>query len=234
MRFNDPDLKKIPIAYIISSDNKACIAALLSELVYDDLNEIKSFCSEYPQTKLIRMYLKKDVEAVLIQINNSLYLCFRGTELTKTDLKYGIEISTKEFCGTRALRGYANAIEHAADRIIADLKKHHRNDTKLYFCGHSMGGSLAILMSLIYRPYAMYTFGSPRVFADHKFNKDHKFENHYNYKNAGDMVSYYPPKFLGYKDIGHCIWFYKFYWFLRPHYMRTYLEHILREQLKID
>ena len=50
-----------------------------------------------------------------------------------------------------------NTLSDAMERELDDV------DTSIYYTGHSLGGAIAILMSIKNMPYAVYTLGSLRV-----------------------------------------------------------------------
>jgi len=57
-------------------------------------------------------------------------------------------------------KGFWSAVNTLSDGLKMELE---HVDTSIYYTGHSLGGALAILMSIKTMPYAVYTLGSPRI-----------------------------------------------------------------------
>lgn len=61
---------------------------------------------------------------------------------------------------TRAHRGYCNAVESVVEDVRDCLRA--VSGAEVSFTGHSLGGAMAIVLSLFVRPERIVTFGSPR------------------------------------------------------------------------
>jgi len=81
------------------------------------------------------------------------------------------------------------------------------NQHSLYFCGHSLGGAMAMigagrcfLSHIDTNPNELFTFGSPRV--GNKRYVNYVKLNHYRFVNNNDIVTRVPPVMLGYRHCG--------------------------------
>ena len=132
----------------------------------------------------------------------------RGTQPTefndiKADLKaFPIKAETV----SRVHRGFKTEVDKLWPKIEEDLAR--EADTRsVWFCGHSLGGAMATIVSsrcrgsnIVPDPKELHTFGSPRVGWGGYVN-NHPF-THYRWVNNNDIVTRVPFWILGYKHHG--------------------------------
>lgn len=121
----------------------------------------------------------------------------------KADLKaYPIKAETV----SRVHRGFKTEVDKVWPMIEEDLAR-EADDRAVWFCGHSLGGGMATIISsrcqsseLVPNPKELHTFGSPRV-GWGKYVNQHPF-THYRWVNNNDIVTRVPFYILGYKHHG--------------------------------
>lgn len=165
------DIKSIPKERLTKS-------ATFSKLAYDDIEIIK-------QNKHISQPLcffdgqpEQDAQAYLWQDKRSLIISFRGTS-SKKDILSDIDVSMCLIPGNcenaRVHNGFMKQFESIYQDIQTELKKIDKQTyDEIIFCGHSLGGALAILASVIIgrelhkdigdkKCIVCHTYGAPRV-----------------------------------------------------------------------
>lgn len=104
----------------------------------------------------------------------------------------------------RVHRGFRREADELWPQIRAELARVNHDDSRdLWFCGHSLGGAVAMICALrcavardIRGPAELYTYGSPRI-----GNKDyvrHAHVTHRRWVHNNDIVTRVPPRSLGY------------------------------------
>ena len=85
------------------------------------------------------------------------------------------------------------------------------NKRPLWFSGHSMGGAMAAVCAvrckqspILSDPYAIFSYGAPRV-GNRPYTAVLKVK-HYRWVNNNDIVPRIPPRWLGYRHMGHEIY----------------------------
>jgi hypothetical protein len=102
----------------------------------------------------------------------------------------------------------ADQIQLAARALLAQCKRCH-----IYVTGHSLGGAIATLAAgdlySLTPDITLYTYGSPRV-GNLKFASymDRILPDSFRIVNNQDLVPHLPQRFIGYRHIGHEVWFY--------------------------
>lgn len=160
--------------------------------------EISKWIKENTQLKYIQY--EPEARAVLVESNTSLFLCFRGTQLLdKIDIMTDFKVvSVKQF-GGKVHQGFyerANLVNILSIYLVAKSK-----GKRLIFCGHSLGGAVATLSTLIVLFSDYYNakdvnvyciaFGSPlclsREVVYNCIKKD--YHKHFiNFVNEGDII----------------------------------------------
>lgn len=93
----------------------------------------------------------------------------------------------------------------ALERIWPALLPHLGGDTPLVYTGHSLGGALAALSSVL-RPAAVtYTFGAPRV-GTRSFVRGVADASVHRVVHGADVVPTLPPSAVGYRHAGR-LWY---------------------------
>ena len=149
-----------------------------------------------------------DTQALLVRDDEyGAFLAFRGTQFSErfsfADVLSNMNISKTDWVmGGRVHAGYEEAIVDAAGEIWADLQY---IEGPLWYCGHSLGGVLATLMTSLPvtqsrpHPNATFTYGAPRV-GNAKFNET-IMSPLYRYVFAADIAVTFPTWLLGFR---HC------------------------------
>jgi triacylglycerol lipase len=130
----------------------------------------------------------------------------RGTEPHEwNDIKAdvnAIAVVTETF--GRVHRGFKTEVDDLWPRLEKAL---HDNKRTLWFTGHSLGGAMAticagrcFLSEIESLPYAVFTYGSPRV-GDKRFVNFVEL-NHTRWVNNNDVVTRVPPAWMGYRHSG--------------------------------
>ncbi len=130
----------------------------------------------------------------------------RGTEPhewndIKADLK-AVAVVMETF--GRVHQGFNEEVNDLWPRLEDALQDNQRT---LWFTGHSLGGAMAticagrcFLSEIDSLPYALFTFGSPRV-GDKRFVNFVEL-NHTRWVNNNDIVTRLPPAWMGYRHSG--------------------------------
>ncbi|MBX3421719.1 MAG: lipase family protein [Pirellulaceae bacterium] len=152
-------------------------------------------------------FLEQDnAQAYLLTTQYDCIVVFRGTEPENLeDIRASSDavLVIAETLG-RVHRGFKREV----DLLWQPLEKLLKDNQKpLWFCGHSLGGALAIISAgrcvlspIPSNPKGLFSFGSPRV-GNRKFINFVKL-NHYRWVNNNDIVTRLPPRWLGYSHSG--------------------------------
>lgn len=158
---------------------------------------------------------KYDTQVNILNNNNTLYICFRGTSSLQ-DWKINLDSRLIEYKKNnnkfKIHNGFYTQYNSVKNNIMPFIMKNNTYNN-IVICGHSLGGALATICSFdlcdnIYNSnITCVTFGSPRV-------GDKKFVNLYNNYNisthriviSGDPVPKWPLN-GNYIHICSCIYF---------------------------
>jgi hypothetical protein len=157
-------------------------------------------------------------------------LAFRGTENDWTDILTDIDFVLRKISdkGYRGHGGFVMGLKSVwgtsfgppwPGRIrvkwlgaagISDALALLQNKVPLYFTGHSLGAALATLAAHLWRPRALYTFGSPRAaetaLANLMNGQPSGQVEAYRVVNSTDIVARVPLP-LGFKHVGQLVYF---------------------------
>jgi hypothetical protein len=148
-----------------------------------------------------------DTQVLITETSNRILIAFRGSESIQ-DWIEDSKFVRRNWNGISVHEGFSDALEEVFPQLHDYLVKQTR---PIIFCGHSLGGALAILAAWYARRNgsiieAVYTFGQPRV-------GDHSFKNSYFYLglssltwrvvNDSDIVPRLPGLLIGYRDVGN-------------------------------
>lgn len=182
----------------LNSVKVAARAAYYSNIVY--------FPARAAERKLTHLNCQwfdhDDTQTMMVTDELGTFVVFRGTQVVERfswrDVLSNLTMGKEEWVmGGLVHAGYKEAVQDVSAMVWAQLQY---IKGPIYFCGHSLGGVLATLMSTL-RPYplATFTFGAPRV-GDKKFNESVVVPL-YRYVYGADIAPHYPPTLLGFR---HC------------------------------
>lgn len=131
-----------------------------------------------------------DTQVRLVRWNNDIVISFRGTSEPRdwwTDLK-GKLIPNPSLPGSTH-RGFTEAADSTYQTVTTYIRNHSIKETRLFLCGHSLGGALALLTAarLTNAPSlpwiaGVFTYGAPRV-------GDDRFATSYQASSAGPLTT---------------------------------------------
>ena len=104
-------------------------------------------------------------------------------------------------------QSYSEMGQHKELKRLFDTLESKVKDKKLYLCGHSLGGALALIDSAVKQQYSplLYTYGMPRVF-DRQAQSNVKV-SHFRHVNENDLVTTIPlPAWSSWKIVLAGMW----------------------------
>lgn len=117
-------------------------------------------------------------------------LVFRGTRRGVTNWFFLLNFILSPWpAGGRVHRGFKHVMLEAWEIIRQSIST---GSKPMYYTGHSLGGSLAILAATLKKPEAVYTFGAPRM-ANAAFVNAVRHINIFRVVNPQDIVASIPP-----------------------------------------
>lgn len=207
------------------TDRNAWALARLSEAAYlDPAAFAKAIPPAWRSTAIHGP--KEDTQAYVVRTPDATLVVFRGTESLRdatTDARVGFadssrfrlaEIESTEPWG-RQHTGFTAALEEVWTSVDTAITAAGA-DGPIHFCGHSLGGALAVLAAVRWatsadarRVAGVYTYGQPRC-GDAAFARslDRLLgERVYRHVNHRDAVPRLPPRALAYRHAGRCLYF---------------------------
>jgi triacylglycerol lipase len=171
---------------------------------FDDISSL----TKYLNKPLPPTYIDVDgAQAYVMSDANDVLIACRGTEPTElNDVKADLNtIRMAHPDGGKVHQGFYGEYLKVINDIKKAVAKHNKKGTKkLWICGHSLGGAMAVLVAMELKPTGgLYTFGQPRVGNTEFINKiDFPY---FRYVNNNDVVTSVPPSMGGiwYKHQGH-------------------------------
>ncbi|MFZ7125975.1 MAG: lipase family protein [Desulfobacterales bacterium] len=97
--------------------------------------------------------------------------------------------------GGRVHRGFMKALGRVWPALSAALSE--RRPERIYFCGHSLGGAVALLAASLRMPAAVYSYGAPLT-GDREFAQTLGMRRVFDVINGKDVVPVLPPEISGY------------------------------------
>ena len=192
----------------LTFSERSVLFAELSKLVYSsNIDHVKKVAG-HMGFHTVEYYNSDGAQAYRFCNGCDTVIVCRGTEPTclndiRADLRaYPIESETV----SRVHWGFKREVDDIWPRVREDIKE----DSILWFGGHSLGGAMATIMaSRCYHdtnladPIEIYTYGSPRV-GWSKYVESLGSMKHYRWVNNNDIVACLPFWILGYRHHG-CI-----------------------------
>lgn len=152
------------------------------------------------------VYNYERMQAFLAEFDDYAVVSFRGIEEPE-EFKTILRFWKKEYNGHRVHAGFVDSINNISKSLIKDLEELDRNKTLIY-TGHSMGGALALLLTMHFKPTRICTFGSPKVGGGEEYLEQFKDIEVLRIVGKYDFVSYLPPSlpFISpYEHVGRTI-----------------------------
>ena len=139
---------------------------------------------------------RTDTQALLGKWNKDVVVAFRGTESRLsdwwTDLKGELVPNTTGV--GRVHKGFKSAADSVQQHIVRFIKQVADPDSRLFVCGHSLGGALALIMAgrlaadaALPKVAGVFTYGAPRV-------GDADFASAYRQSAAGQVTNMWIAK----------------------------------------
>ena len=171
--------------------------------------QLSYFSPQYIQNRLVELaaktvsvYDKGDVQAVFAEFESFAVVSFKGRKMDRWhDIKTDLKFWKTDLHRHSIHSGFASSLKNVSRRIAIDLDELPRHKRTL-FTGHSLGGALAHLMALEFKPTDLCTFGSPRVFHGNSHERHFAGIDVTRVVTNNDFVPSLPPKFTGYRHVG--------------------------------
>lgn len=215
-------------------ENKYLTALYLSQLSYFKFDKIRSKMAEFGATKL-SLYDHSGTQGFFAELDDIAVVSFRGTQLDKSiDIKNALTFWKQPFGELKVHKGFINSLTSLIPNVITDLKTVD-GDKRVIYVGHSMGGALSTLLSIVHKPDELCTFGAPRV-AGHDIVKHLSDIEYHRIVTKWDWVNSLPPNIPLLMSYKHAVKKHKidakWRWgdLLHSHRLVTYLDSLLREQ----
>ncbi len=203
----------IKCAFDSFSVRKAFLMAKASSLSYKNYNEVKKSCARELRIKQENIFYTtyRLTQAYVFFKSNEIIVAFRGTEKTKLeDWIADLKVTTEEIKIGFAHKGFLGSYKIVSGDVLARVVPLIKKNTKLFICGHSLGGALAMMcavdfFSLGILVSGVYTFGQPRV-GKKKFQKNFPKileKRIHRFANDKDVVPRVPPRLIGYRHVGN-------------------------------
>jgi len=184
---------------------QSLLFAELSSLSYYAPGIVESVLEDIGFTES-HFFDRDGAQAWLFQNDYDCIVACRGTEPHEwNDIRADVNAVavTTETLG-RVHKGFNDEVNDLWPRLEEALRD---NQKTLWFTGHSLGGAMATicagrcyLSEIEAMPYALYTYGSPRV-GDKRFVNFVQL-NHTRWVNNNDIVTRVPPAWMGYRHAG--------------------------------
>lgn len=168
--------------------------------------------------ELLKVFRHRTQFAYAVRIHDVIFLVFQGSAGGE-DTLLDMTILPKRQSGVLVHRGFVKALNYLWEPIKDFLLEN--SDSTFYYCGHSLGGSMAQLAAVRIEPTAIFTFGAPRV-GFSGFKELQKIP-HWRFVNCTDIVTVMPPFIFGYQHAGNLVFIDKHQ---RINFKSTYLERL--------
>lgn len=170
----------------------------------DDLPFVKSEI-EKNGFKLHKFIDKENHEAFIIYDEENLIICFTGTELDeKNDVINNLNAVKRKTSLGGIYAGFYTVYKKLKFDVFKEVISLQKNKKRnIFWTGHSLGGSLALIFASFYGEGDVYTFGQPRIGDNECSISISKLPiKIYAIRNNLDLFPFLPPLLMGYVDIG--------------------------------
>lgn len=184
-----------------------CKVASLSYRRPEEFREVATQLWNFPHFRFVENS-GMHTQAYVIANQEALIVTFRGTESRIDDWVTNADTTKINRFGGQIHKGFAEAMDSVFSELVKAILDYHTGSQKIIFCGHSLGGALAVLtvarlLENQIKADVLYTFGQPRVGDSYfamKFNLS--FEKYYRIVNYQDVVVRIPPGASGFEHAG--------------------------------
>ncbi len=200
-----------PQATAFEKDN-ALLLAKYASLVYQNREVVEIILKEvwgFQEIQYIEGFSDtEDIQVYMAIKEDVILVAFRCLTEQKPDWNPSTNYSLDNFLEGKAHRGFGQALNLVWQRILETLVV-QRNGQKIWLCGHSLGGVLAVMAANLFTSKSIpiqgiYTFGQPRA-GDKIFAQitEEKIPNsYYRIINQEDYVCSLPTEWQGYAHAG--------------------------------
>jgi len=175
-----------------------------------------SFSQRYINPRFVTTagnFIQHDTQLFYVSNDEHVVVAWRGTQEIRdwiTDITFSPQACPSYLAPTGKIhKGFLDAFECAKDKSPSsfdDIKTFINEKKKLFLCGHSLGGALALTYAAELKSTKplLYTYGMPRVFTADAIL--HLSEiTHYRHVNDSDSITSVPM------DVNLYNWFYEIY-----------------------
>lgn len=184
---------------------QSLLFAELASLSYFDPGQVEPLLDELGFSES-QFFERDGAQAWIFANDRDCVVACRGTEPNEwNDIRADVNavaVFTETF--GKVHRGFNEEVDDLWPRLEHALKANQRT---LWFTGHSLGGAMAticagrcFLSEIESLPWALFTYGSPRV-GDRRFVNFVEL-NHTRWVNNNDIVTRVPPVWMGYRHSG--------------------------------
>lgn len=191
------------------TDEEILNSSVLMSEVYKPLIDIPELINDLV---LVKTIVVGDTQLAIYcdTVKNTIYVSFRGTS-EAGDVVTDISYFPKKYLDTKSHRGFIDSFESIKYAIFTEINEltYSTSQTRLIFCGHSLGGAIAHLafyfvnntpevLGMNISNVFLITEGSPKVFVERKLTPIHQtFSSRaIRITYADDIVPTLPPRTL--------------------------------------
>ncbi|MEB3331465.1 MAG: lipase family protein [Synechococcaceae cyanobacterium] len=196
--------------------------ALLSRAVYtarpgdrgpDERHILAALQAEDPGYRSVLGVSRNSAQAALIEHEQALVLCFRGTD-EPADWLDSLDLAFERTADGVFHRGFLRTLFDVWEPLQTErLRLQQQRPRPLFLTGHSLGGALAIVAAvhLLNRgePFeAVVTFGQPRALdqATAQAFDARARSRCFRFQNNNDVVTQAPTRLMGYEHVGNLLY----------------------------
>ena len=192
----------------LSFKDRSLLFAYLSKIAYCNKRDAISQAKNYG-FNTVEFYDRDGAQAYRFMNKTDLVIACRGTQPTEwndisADLK-AIPVMAETV--SRVHKGFKEEVDELWPMVCEDINRKTNIKKDLWFCGHSLGATMATIMASrakhdagLNDPVELYTYGSPRVgWKKYVSSLD---VTHHRWRNNNDVVTKVPLWIMGYRHHG--------------------------------
>lgn len=149
---------------------------------------------------------QKDTEGIVLADDKVVVLAFRGTADVR-DWIGNLKLVATESPVGRVHLGFWRAYQNVESKLHSLLRECNASEKKLWICGHSLGGALAVLAGAsLYTKFeisGVYTYGQPKLHAERLADtyRTHLTNRYVRFVNNNDIVPRIPPGYFHFGEL---------------------------------